>query len=216
MLVGDHRLEHRLRRGAERKTGTAARAYRVRADEDQPRYAFGRYGGGVKCDVTAERMPDNRGPGHVSLVQRGDQVGSEPCDVIPVQRVIGATVTALGDADDAMPSLGEDPDLTVPKLVIQPEAGDQYDRRPGPKILHVDPHSVIDLDEWHVGVTFRIRVMILVVLIIRINVASARRSPRSRRRASAVSEALRPLGRRAKQDEELLVDLKIVRAERTE
>src|SRR5262249_9786866 len=61
-------------------------------------------------------------------------------------------------------------------LMIEPEAGNQHDRRSGPKILHMDPHFVVDLDECHLWSTFRIGFMILSVLIILENPANARRS----------------------------------------
>src|ERR1700739_4427934 len=89
---------------------------------------------------------------------------------------MGQAMTALGDAYDAMPLLGKNSDLTVPELMIEPEAGYQQHRRPGPEILHMDPHSalpvaslaqaVVDRYECHFRSTSRLEFMILSVLII--------------------------------------------------
>ncbi|BDB44300.1 hypothetical protein IWGMT90018_47460 [Mycobacterium kiyosense] len=94
-------------------------------------------------------MTDNCGVADIEPGQGSDEICCETVYVVAVQRVVRETVTPLVHAQDAKPAAGEHAYLAVPKLVVQAKTRNQYYRRPIAEILHVYPHAVIRVDEWH-------------------------------------------------------------------
>src|ERR1700757_1619646 len=81
---------------------------------------------GGQGHLPAERVADPRGVADAERLEDAHQIGAQPVDVVSVQRVVRAAVAALRHAHRPMSRSGQDPDLSVPQLMVETETGDEH------------------------------------------------------------------------------------------